>query len=68
MDKYLVTIVDTKIYEVEVEADNIHEAQDLAILSPAAKWVEDKDAAWTDFGDTHFIWNEETSEWEEVNG
>lgn len=64
MNKYCITIVETNIYEAEVEADTLEQAQDVALASPEL-WVKDDNASDFDFGYEHFILN--NGEWENVN-
>jgi len=61
--KYKVTIVETKIYDVEMEADTFEEAQDLALVQDPTHWVLDEQATSIELGTDHLVLDVETNEW-----
>jgi len=60
--KYKVTIVVTDIYDVEIEADTLAEAQDLA-LEDSTNWVLDEVASTAELGEDHYRLDPDTGEW-----
>jgi hypothetical protein len=60
--KYKVTIVVTDIYDVEIEADTLAEAQELA-LADSTRWVLDESASTTELGGDHWVQDTETKKW-----
>jgi hypothetical protein len=54
MPKYKVTIVETTIYDCEVEADSLDEAKEIAIDNES-DWVADSNAGWTELGEDHRV-------------
>jgi hypothetical protein len=54
MPKYKVTIVETVIYDCEVEADSLDEAKEIAVNNEA-DWVADSDSGWTELGEDHRV-------------
>jgi hypothetical protein len=60
--KYKVTIVVTDIYDVEIEADTLEQAQDLA-LEDSTRWVLDNKASTTELGGDHWVLDTTTNKW-----
>lgn len=60
--KYKVTIVVTEIYDVEIEADTLAEAQELA-LEDSTHWVLDEVAGTVELGSDHYRLDTDTGEW-----
>jgi len=54
MPKYKVTIVETTIYDCEVEADSLDEAKESAIDNQS-DWVADSNSGWTELGEDHRV-------------
>jgi hypothetical protein len=48
-------MVVTNIYDIEVKADNLEEAQGLAIDTPEKEWMLDKSATTAYLGDDHMM-------------
>ena len=61
--KYKVTIVETKIYDVEIEANTFEEAQDLALVEDPTRWVLDEQATSVELGTDHLVWDTKTNDW-----
>lgn len=55
MNTYRVTMVVTNIYDIEVEANDLEEAQELALDTPESKWALDQSATTAYLGDDHMM-------------
>ena len=53
MTKYRITMVVTDIYDIEVEADSLEEAQGIALDQDESTWVKDDNACSATLGDDH---------------
>ena len=53
MSTFKITMVVTDIYDIEVEADSLEEAKDLAVEQDESTWVKDTNATSADLGDDH---------------
>jgi hypothetical protein len=54
MPKYKITIVETKIYDCEVNADSLDEAKEIAVVDEL-NWVLDDNSGWTELGEDHRV-------------
>lgn len=64
MSKYKITIVESAVYDVYVEADSLEEAKDKAHDTEPSKWVKDDDASYCELGTDHFVWVD--NDWKET--
>lgn len=65
MPKYKVSIVETAIYDVYVEADNLDEAiNEAAYTDPDRTWIKDVNASSCEVGTDHYVWVD--NEWKEA--
>lgn len=55
MKKYLVNIVESSVYSVEVLAESEQEAREIAVDEPRSKWLEDTNAYELHAGDVELI-------------
>ena len=62
MPSYKITIVSTDIYDAEVEADSLEEAQQEALAEPDL-WVLSTVDSSSELGDDHYVWNDVTNAW-----
>ena len=53
MSTFKITMVVTDIYDIEVEADSLEEAKDLAQWQDVSTWVKDENAGSSELGDDH---------------
>lgn len=66
MPKYMVTLIEHIIYDVEVEAPSIGAAIDEAYDKPREEWVADNDSGWVKTGHVHQRFIEGTG-WARIN-
>jgi hypothetical protein len=68
MAKYKITIVETAIYDVYVDAESLEQAKDKAIYDVGRhsknNWFKNAEASSYEFGDDHCLW--ENNKWREV--
>lgn len=55
MNTYKITMVVTEIYDIEVKAESLEEAKDLAVEQDESTWVKDTNATSADLGDDHSV-------------
>ena len=59
--KYMVTLIEHVIYDVEVEATSIEAAIDAAHDTPRDQWIQDDLNTWVSTGKQHIRFNENGS-------
>lgn len=59
--KYIVTLIEHVIYDVEVEATSIEAACDAAYDKPRDSWIPDNYNTWVSTGHSHIRINEDGS-------